>query len=691
MPSSESKEYFLILGMEERRITAAVAKLSGNEITILGTGEGEWNKGDNASDVADIAISAAEKNLKESVLLEKVIFGLPIDFLENDAIKPEHLVTLKTIAKELDLKPSGFIEYPQAFAYYLESKEGSAPTLLLFSIGSTDITVSLIRVGKLEKNSTQPRSESFTDDITRIVNTFKDEILPSRILIYDRTQKENVENIREELLRFSWHKYSSFLHTPKVETLPENVGTLALVEAAGGSILKLMQEEIEESPPKDENFGFVKHAEKKGTSEKELETEIEKKREPLKSLRNLPLLSNLLGNISKISLPKLALFESFSGRKLFLIIPFIVLTLFLVAIGMRIFFYSPKAEIHFITYPISTSKRIAVLFTTELNRSSESNVIIATPINVETSGEKAVATTGKSKIGEAAKGEVTIYNKTLAGKTFPKGIILTTDSLQFSLDQDVNVASASDTGEGLTFGKITSKITAREIGPEGNIPAGRNFTFKDFPESQYYAKNVEKLTGGTSREVSSVSKNDQDGLLTALSNELIQKARQEITGKIHQDEKILDASMKETVKNKNYNKDVGAEAKELTLQGTLELSALVYKNSDITILSSTNRSEIPSGYTLDTLRTTVRIGDVTIDKKGDYTGEASITSYFIPSFDIPSLKAKLVGKSYTDVKSFLASVENVAGFEIVAFQTPPFFGNRLPLRRDNISISVVPR
>ena len=72
--------------------------------------------------------------------------------------------------------------------------------------------------------------------------------------------------------------------------------------------------------------------------------------------------------------------------------------------------------------------------------------------------------TGKKKIGDPSKGTVTLYNKTTTARSLKKGTILTAKSLQFTLDTDTSVASASESIGSITFGKISTAVTAVDIG-----------------------------------------------------------------------------------------------------------------------------------------------------------------------------------------------------------------------------------
>lgn len=690
LPKKEVKQYFLTLGVNEHRITAAVALLSENQVTIVGTGESEFTSGENETEAADIAVSFAEKNLPPSFLVEKVVFGLPTAFIEDEKIKPEYLARLEKITKELSLTSYGFVEYPQALAFYLEGKEESPPTLLLLSVGRNYLTFSHIRVGKVERNIIVDRSSSFVSDFEEGLKQFTSEILPSRVILYDEAESSEMEEIREELLRFPWHKHTSFLHTPKIEILPSGEIITALVEAGATSIIKELhpveEKRLEEKKvaeekkeqEQEETFGFIK-GEDIGLKE------ISKK-EKVPSEKSTPVVRGFsLLNLQRFSfsLPVFPLKQ----------LPLLALggtTILLLSFFFLFFWFYPQATVNLIVYPLASTQQIEVIFTTDTTRSYPGkNIILAKTTSSETSGEKTIPTSGKKKVGEQARGEVVIYNKTTTGKTFPKSTIFTSDSLRFTLDEEVSVASASETGEGLTFGKTSTKITASDIGPEGNLPAGSNFAFKDFPLSSYSGKNLQNLTGGTSREVSSVAKEDQNQVLASLTEELVMTAKQQLQQKLNFGEKLLEGSTEKVVSDKKFSKEAGIEAKEISLSLSLKLNALVFKESDLTTITPENLASLPSGFLLDNKKTQVRIGETKTDKKGDILATATITSYFLPKIDEGKIKSNLTGKSFKIAADFLSQEKHIGGVEIIKEQGFPFFGDRLPWRTQNIFLRVV--
>lgn len=686
LPKKGTEEYFIVLGVEEHKITAVVAAISQDNISIVGKGESEFTEGENEIEAADIAISTAEKNISEQTLIKKVIFGLPPLFLDEDKIKPEFMDRLKKIGKELDLSPQGFIEYPQAISFYLEKKEESPPTLLLLSVGRNNLTLSQVRVGKVERNVIVTRSSSVYSDFEKIMSSFSSEILPSKIIIYDEVKGTQLEELREELLRFPWHKHASFLHTPKIEILDEDSINTALVEAAASSLIKELQIDgvkittDEKKGQAEETFGFtqsalneIKEAPKEETTAP-MDDNITAVEKPKISLK-LPEI-----HLPKLSFPKTPIFS------------FLAIITLLVLAGFSLFWFYPYSTVNLIVYPKTASQQLPVGFTTDAEQlQAEKNIILSNTLSEEISGEKTAATTGKTKIGDRAHGEVVVYNKTTTSKTFPKGAVLLNGELKFTLDDDVSAASASDTGEGLTFGKTTAKITASEIGPEANSPANSNFSFKDFPQTTAYAKNNSSLSGGSSREVSSVSKDDQDSLLKSLSQELELLAKQKITQRISTGEKILDGSLHSSVVSKKFSAEVGSEAKEISLNLSLKIDALVFKESDLTVLVKEDQIPPPSGFTIDTTKTAVQITQTKIEKNGSISAVATITAFFMPQIDKDKIKRDITGKTFTQVGNLLSTAENIAGVEIIKERNLPLFANTLPFNGNNININLVSR
>ena len=705
LPKKESKEYFLTLGIEENFIRAAVIELIRGKANILGTGKSEFSDGQNETEACDIAITMAEKASGVDLLTEKVIFALPQIYLDGENVKPEYLKRLKKVTKELNLKAHGFIDYSSAISFYLENTEGSPATVILMDIARNHLTISLVRVGKVTKNIIVQRGTSLVEDFTASLPPLQAEILPSRIILYDNL--ENTEDYKEELLKFPWHKHSIFLHTPKIEVLSNEKILTAIVEAASTSFLPASPDGGP-VPPEEVPAGAVEETVRE-TEEKIAETlkpaETEKEVMEIKGENfgfveesTLPLETKPLSasgkkiNLPQVKLPELKLpsfhFPAISipGKSPLVIAGILILTA-LVFLSFSVMNY-PKATVNLIVFPLKSEQNLDAVFATE---GKSEGAITAKTLSVETEGSKKAATTGKAQIGDKASGEVTIYNKTTSSRTFTKGTVLTSGPLKFTLNDDAKVASASETSDGITFGKTGAKITAQDIGPEGNLPAQSDFKFTDLSEILATAKNSQPLSGGTSREIPSVSREDRLKMEEALMTELIAQAKQKLAGQLGAGERLLDEPVNTTVSAKKFSAEAGSEAKELTLDMTVKVEVYVYNQKDLEELAKTRDiKEIPN-YRLDPDKLSIKVVEAEKTKSGEINTSLKLTSYYLPEFDSDKITLELSGKSYKEVEEHLMNVNNVAGFQIIADKSLPFFDKMLPTGAKNITLRVISR
>lgn len=731
LPKKDFDDYLLTLSVEDHLIRAVISHITEDKIHVVGSGDSPYDPGEDESETVDIAISSAEKNLPENILVTKVIFVLPYEFIDGAKIRPEYLTRLKKITKDLQLKPQGFIDYTESIAYFLEKADGSPPTAILVAVNKKTLTFTLIRVGKIYQRISLNRSQSISTDLESILPKFESEIMPSSLILYDAT--EDLEKLKEELLKFSWSKHPEFLHTPKVRILTKTDVVTALVEASSSGLRKnleidfphtpdeaVKEEKIEDSPeidiPPEEKKGEAPVSKHESKPEEEVESfgfikgeDIARMKEEHENIK-VPSASSLPLMIEeevkqdfvreekvsekpkkKIAVPKINLPDlSFINKIHFpSIIPVIAVLIF-AALSLWFIFSFPKASINLIVLPKISANTITLNFTSDpKNITDTSSILLAREVSLEGSGEKTAPTSGKANVGDKATGTVVIYNKSLSGKTLPKETILKNGVLLFSLDDDTRIASASDTGEGLAYGKTTAKVTSVGIGTESNLTAGSIFSFKDFPESSYTAKNEQAFTGGTSREVASVSKEDAANLENILSLEVTSKIKQDLSQSLQQGEKLIDSSLRITTTSKKVSPEVGTQAKDLDMKLTVKISALAFNEKDLINLSKANLTSVPAGFTQDLSRLSIKINNIKEDKKGAFKADATITSFYIPEIDKVKIVKDLTGKSYQESSDYLKSVNSVIGVKIIPENQLPIFKNKLPFIKNNISINVV--
>jgi len=656
------------------------------------------------------------------VKISKVVFGLGSMFLTKDGeIEKSVRGYLKDLTKKLGLTPLGYVPATAGIAHYLKRTEGVPPSIILVSVTKEAFTISIYRVGRVSFETTVKRDDHIGECIES--GLYKDseneDVLPSRILLLG-ADSSDLEEVKTTLLRYQWTSRANFLHYPKVEVFPENDIAKAIADAGASELAKTIvvdateedssqnaQEKTVQEPAQEEKIkeeieknmtieelekedkkvlefkGGEIQAQKIEKDEKEVEeeenvvvvepeslgfhksdtedVEHEKPREEIHSQRK-PLHPITLFFIRGMLIVKKIIRKVLRERLIFLPLGLILLGSIAYIVAANTL---PRATVGltFLTKEVNVKETITIdEKVTEVN--AQNMTVPGKKLEKEVNGEKTVSTTGKKKIGEAAKGSVIISNKTTSQRTFKKGTILLSGSQRFTLSDDVTIASASEDFRGSTWGTGTVGAVAESIGTEGNIAANTKFTFKDYDIDIAIARNEQAFTGGTSKDVTVVSRADYDGLLKSLTVELVEKAKSELAQNVTTKETLVDATVKTTVKEKQFIEEIDQEAKELHGKLTVTVSATTFDENDVfRLLSTLAEKEIPSGYTQDVNRVTVSVSDVKVAKDGKISALADLSLIALPKIDIEDLKKRIAGKKITDVELELRQIPGVATIE----------------------------
>lgn len=635
------------------------------------------------------AIAELKEKFASSEPLNKVIFGLSPDQVDNETIKPEVRQKLQKITKEFALKPAGFVVIPEAIVNQMALEEESPQTAILVGVEKESLVFSLFRAGQNKKVVSVGRSDKIYPDFEKGLAHFANEdLLPAKIILYD--QGQNLDNLKEELISFPWKNNERFLHVPKIIALPWDYSIRAVVQA---SLSEIGQEDVglsqnqekEELPVDTENLGFVSEKTAKMETVVEAETaEPPKPATPEKSITKTLPKPKLPLTLPRLALPNIRI----SVAGVIVLIALILLS----ALAIGFYYFYPLAEIELVTNPEILSDNIEITLNTSIESVAVEDKEIPAVIHaVKVSGEDTLATTGKKKIGEAAKGEVTIYNKTTAEKTFTKGTVLTgPDKLKFVLDVDVKVASVSDVVTG-TPGSTKAAVTATAIGPLGNIKGGADFTIADFAITTYAARSNADFSGGSEREISVASLQDHNKLLNKLQEELVTEAKSKIGLEIGSDQRLLEESLNTNVIEKVFDKDVDEETDNLNLKLNLEISATSYKQADLNnFLAAFLKENSREGFTLSPEKTALAVTEKELQKNGNLLLKGKYTAYLIPQIDTEKVRKELAGKYLDDLPENLRRfvADGIIGYEVTFLRKVPFFKNRLPALPRNIKTTV---
>jgi hypothetical protein len=326
--------------------------------------------------------------------------------------------------------------------------------------------------------------------------------------------------------------------------------------------------------------------------------------------------------------------------------------------------YLPRAEVVLYLEPEVLAKDFTITLDPNVSIPDKENFVLpAREESVEVEGTKSRGTTGAKEIGDPAKGEVTIYNGTSNEKKFDSGTaIASSTGLEFTLDDDVTVASQSSAAD--PPGKANVKVTAVEIGTEGNLAGGTEFTIANYAKSDYVAKNDSAFSGGISRQAQAVSEEDQEILLTDLKASLEGEAKDKLASRLALEDRLVEESIVSKVTSSNYSHDVGEEVDSLELTLKLKTTTLVYTEKELRELTEESVLESVSEdfeYNPEETKFTFELGEINED--GSVTVKAYLEAKLTPKMDLEKIKRDLAGKYILVGRTYLGNLPRTSGFE----------------------------
>jgi len=681
----------------------------------------------------------------------KVVLGMPVVYLTPDGdIEPDIRKNLSKLLKDLALTPLGFVPTHQALIHSLKEEEGIPPNVILLELGKTSTQLYLYKIGQLTGEKTLDPQMSLVDAVEKGLTEFTEvEVLPSRMLLYGG-DKVKLETSQSDLLKHPWQTRANFLHFPKIEVYTSdlilqsvsfagaselvNAGTKAVAEAEEPALSKTGESaadtdigEPEKLPVKSPgeakeetlqetgdltleeaaNVEMVEPDELGFAANRDVLEEPELPHPPQKtdttkpdhkiearSVRRsskVPALRFAIPKLPTISIPAIgsiaSVFPKIFYAKTALLVPLALIVL--AGFFGLLYWFVPSAAVTVYLVP----KKIAETQDITIDPQSEAvnpetRTVPGKKLEKSLTGEKTIPVTGKKLVGDPARGTATIYNLSFTTRIFKKGTVLTAGSIQYTLDSDVAVASASVNlaSGGSTFGKASTTITATSIGEKGNQPANTEFAVKDVSTSIAVARNDQAITGGTSREASVVTRADQDALVKVLTEELAERVKAELTGGLRLGETLIDETVKTTLIDKKFIQELNEEAGELQGSITIAATGVSYVTGDVlSFLKNLVTQQVPAGFTTLEDQTAIDIGSVGIARDGKITTVASVNALAAPQFDNAKIQSVAAGKTMNELESYLKQMSGVGGISVTFRYSP--FSRRLPANRSNISVT----
>ena len=645
----------------------------------------------------------------DSEKTDQVVFVLENNWIKDGGILEDKKPILKKLAGELSLRPMGFVISCESIVSHLV-KENPQISALVVGLTRTQMTLTLIGAGKKVAAQSVGKSGDTTADLNEALARLAQQqpeakvTYPGKILVYSVDLTENeIQKEQQELLKKPWHESHSFMQPPVIDLIKPVEAIEQIVQRSAKAVAKPLEPDQNQPVQKSSlalssshsPFGFKEVAVDPSVMVKQPPFAVANKRHHhpthmTESHRE----TALTPNRSKWN----KLLRFFNRHTKFVAVGF---ASGLVTAMLIFWLILPKmATVEIIlTLKQETIARDAVITLSSAVETADPQKLLlpATTVDKEVTGSRSADSTGVKLVGDSATGQVELYNKTDNDKIFPVGTQLTIKDQKFTLEEEAKVVAAKTeentdgSGQTKVYGKATVKAKAAEIGEDSNLGSGQDGQVESYDTNQFSVSTTSAFSGGTSREVKVVSKQDRTSLLEELKTELTKIAGQEFASESSDGTYLIPTGVTE-ITNYQFDAEVGDEINSLKLDMTLQVEAYSYHSQDLSPLAKeVLAQDLPSGYNFDEDSFQI-LSSVKSDAKtpvGQVLLEANLSATVVPQVSLDELTNQVAGLSISDAQAQLENQDNIETAQIrVSPSLLQGLVKALPAQAERIKIQV---
>ena len=276
-----------------------------------------------------------------------------------------------------------------------------------------------------------------------------------------------------------------------------------------------------------------------------------------------------------------------------------------------------------------------------------------------------------------ASGQITLINNySKSQKLVATTRLLTPDNKLYRLTKFVEVPAG---------GQITAQAEADQTGVDYEIGSAKLIIPGLWPQLQdkIYAQTEGFKIQAQTKYL--IDRPTLDNARLELKKQLIQKAKEQLTGQLSRGQKILDQSLVTEILKSSADAEVGSTDKEFSLTMAVGIQALVFEENRLKEIAVQNLPKIyknnslinilPDSFNFEVILLDANSENLIAQIKGEYT---------ISIANIQIDKQKLVGLNKTEAADYLMKLNDVKAVNIIL----PFWTKFLPPLPDRINIEM---
>jgi len=606
----------------------------------------------------------------DSESINEALFCVPHSWLDGSSIIPEKKPLLQKIITDLSLKPIGFLVQTEVLSDYLVAGNAHISTVVTL-IDEGHVSLVILGKGLVQSVHTVGRSGDVSADIQEALARFLQQAgeayLPAKVICASFVlNDEQLHEIQQTLLSSEWEAQLPFVQKPTVDTISPSFFLKVIAQQAGKAVFGVAtQKQDSTQDERARSFGVPLPAVPLSADEHTFDDSVEpayavQSEKLSKSPRPASGFTKLFGSIRPSSRKTENISRSVMmgiGAGIFTLC--ITLTLWVTLLAPVVVTISPEEK--------TLAKDITLILDPQATEADiQALRIPGKKVSKEFKKTDSTQTTGIKIVGDPAKGEITVFNKTTEEKKFAAGTQCTAGEQKFVLDAELTVPAAVEKDSGKDYGQAKGVVTALTIGVEGNIPKESKLTVANFDTSSYSAVSVADFTGGSSREVKVVSQADKDLLLSELKKELLTEANKAFV--VDSGEGIYIIPAKDVLFNKTvFSHEKDAVTDELAVEIEATISSLSYTSDALVpVARAVLSDQLPAGFSLtDDPPQILSVPKTTTPEKSvtTVTITANLTAIARSQVDSQRIKETIAGQPIPQLSELLRK-ERVAGVQV---------------------------
>lgn len=600
-PKKVDDRFFLSLFLADHVLQAGLWTVDHGRVSLLTTSAPhEYEAPEGAINQADAAFQELGPDSEQA---RKIVFGFEPSWIEHTGVRSTHKAFLKKLTTELNLEPVGFVSLTESVLQQVLQRSVMLSAIVTLIHGK-QLFGYLLKEGKVLAESQLGRTEDHLADVKKLFGQLgklaasSDHYLPTTLIFVPTHAIDSAAAMTQPLQSFDWGAELPFVSSPELEFVPPSFVIQAITEQGGLAVAKAEGIITAESAVQAHDLNEPSSGNDEVVPPIEPPTTLEPTASEIGSSFGIALPATSTKPLSNIPTedpePEISQSENvvaFSHTAHPLVIKKVVVVSVLaglvavIVIGMVALWMMFSVQVQAQLATGSVAKDVKITLDPKAKATDPDNLILkAELVSLETKGAETAATTGVKLVGDKASGVIKIFNKTTSVKTFTKGTELTSGAIKFSLQDDVEVASASVTSsvdsEIRDYGEAEAKVGAVDIGADANLAKDTVLKIAAFDANTYSAVVKEGLTGGSSREVRVVSPEDRQKLLKSLTDTLSKKAEAEFKTN-STDGKFMLPTGRLIQSTSKFDAEVGKETETLGLDLTAQFEGIQYTREDL--------------------------------------------------------------------------------------------------------------